>query len=204
MHNQMREGVLHRHYQYPSIYTGASALGYFHVDLSTNGGSTWTTLESITVSLRDWVLDSFGLQGLVPITRTMRLRFVVDDTGIGSVTEAAVDEVRILDPTSGVEQGSFAVGRGASVRLLGILPNPFRRSTVIRCEIPEGGPSRLVLFDVSGREVRLLEAASEEPGITNILWDGRDNHGRPVPAGLYFCRLEQGRRHDEGRVLRVF
>ena len=66
-------------------------------------------------------------------------------------------------------------------------PNPFNSTAVI--EIASGGSAdwSLTIFDICGRTVRTFQGRSLAP--TQLLWDGRDNHGSPLPSGLYFARL---------------
>jgi hypothetical protein len=45
------------------------------------------------------------------------------------------------------------------------------------------------VLDVTGRALRVLEARA---GGTGVTWDGADDAGRAVPAGIYFARLEAG------------
>lgn len=46
------------------------------------------------------------------------------------------------------------------------------------------------VYDRAGRQVRLL--ASNEPAAAEgeLIWDGRDQDGRPLPPGIYLVRLE--------------
>jgi subtilisin family serine protease len=55
------------------------------------------------------------------------------------------------------------------------------------------------LYDVSGRLVRTLRLARGGHGTEE--WDGRDESGRLVPAGLYFARLTGGSRHAQSRIV---
>ena len=78
-------------------------------------------------------------------------------------------------------------------------PNPFRTKTSIRYTIPANRstqpsrlPTRLSIYDLSGRLVRSLIDAYRLPGLHIVTWDGRDAGGYPVPAGTYFCRLDSG------------
>ncbi len=71
-------------------------------------------------------------------------------------------------------------------------PNPFSVVTSIHYALPSrmaDGPVTLKIYNVSGRLVRTLVDASQAEGPYNVTWDGRDRHGRPVAAGIYFCRL---------------
>ncbi len=55
------------------------------------------------------------------------------------------------------------------------------------------------IYDVSGRRVRTLWLASGGRGTAT--WDGRDERGRVVPAGLYFARLTGGSLHAQTRIV---
>jgi flagellar hook assembly protein FlgD len=55
------------------------------------------------------------------------------------------------------------------------------------------------LYDLQGRRVRELPLGSAGAGVAQ--WDGRDEDGRPVPAGIYFARLTSGSVHAQARVV---
>lgn len=80
----------------------------------------------------------------------------------------------------------------AAARLLGAAPNPFNPQTKIRFELSRGARVRLAIFDVNGSRVRTLLDAPRPAGHYEIGWDGRDEQGRSVATGMYFCRLEAG------------
>jgi hypothetical protein len=89
----------------------------------------------------------------------------------------------------------------SSYRLLRTFPNPLSSSTTIAFEIEGGEASvRLRVFDVEGRLVRTLLDGRAPAGETQVVWDGVDDRGRRVAAGLYLCRL-QGPGFDETRRL---
>ena len=68
-------------------------------------------------------------------------------------------------------------------------PNPFIGSTVIRFSAATRGKVALKVFDVSGREVRTLADGIYGGGIQVLRWDGKDNWGRAVSSGVYFCEI---------------
>ena len=78
--------------------------------------------------------------------------------------------------------------------VLQICPNPFSGSTEIRvstCHTAES--TELKIYDLSGRVVReMLLPGSCPSGAAVILWDCRDDHGREIEAGFYFCRFQAG------------
>jgi hypothetical protein len=52
---------------------------------------------------------------------------------------------------------------------------------------------RLTILDLRGRARRVLATGERFGGPAALLWDGRDDAGRPVEPGLYVARLEAGR-----------
>lgn len=77
-----------------------------------------------------------------------------------------------------------------SFRLHQNSPNPVRGQTTISFELPTTARTRLVVWDVAGREVRVLENSSRGPGVHRLLWNGLNEDGSPVGAGVYFYGLE--------------
>jgi hypothetical protein len=81
----------------------------------------------------------------------------------------------------------------AKTSLLGASPNPFNPSTAISYRLQRDEVVFLEIYDVAGRLVRtLVSGRAETAGEKTQAWDGRDNGGRVVPAGIYFVRLEAG------------
>ncbi len=73
-------------------------------------------------------------------------------------------------------------------------PNPFTHQTVVTFAVPENVRVKLTLYDALGRRVRILEEGFFEAGIHRSLWDGRDDNGVLLPAGVYMCVLAVGPR----------
>ena len=74
-------------------------------------------------------------------------------------------------------------------------PNPFNPSTTIYFQVPEAGEVSLVIYSLAGQVVRkLIPGRTLKAGIYDVFWEGRDEQGRPVAAGVYFYRLRAGDR----------
>jgi hypothetical protein len=71
-------------------------------------------------------------------------------------------------------------------------PNPFNPSTVIAFDLPKGQQARLTVFALDGTRVRTLVNEWREPGRHQVRWDGRDDRGNNVAAGVYFYSLRAG------------
>ena len=97
-----------------------------------------------------------------------------------------------------------SVGEAASLdasRLLAA-PNPFSATTIIRFRTERGAPVLLTIHDASGARVRTLTTTGPalDASAAALPWDGRDDHGRLLPRGTYFLRLQQGDRVDSRGV----
>jgi len=71
-------------------------------------------------------------------------------------------------------------------------PNPFNPRVTITFALSEQREVALTIHDVSGRQVRQLALAVYADGLHAVAWDGCDDDGRPVPAGVYICRAGSG------------
>jgi hypothetical protein len=71
-------------------------------------------------------------------------------------------------------------------------PNPFNPTTEMSFETRRKSALSLVVYDVTGRRIRMLAHGDHPPGRYAVVWDGRDEHGRPVGSGIYFYRLRAG------------
>ena len=80
-------------------------------------------------------------------------------------------------------------------------PNPFNGTTVLKFSVAERGRVSVSVYDARGRRVRVLADAVMQRGPHNLTWDGRDETGRPVAAGVYFCRLRTGEATRSGKLV---
>jgi hypothetical protein len=70
------------------------------------------------------------------------------------------------------------------------VPNPFNPRTTIAYVVPAGGASvRLEVLDVAGNVVRTLVDGVRPEGRQVAVWDGADDAGRAMAAGVYLYRM---------------
>jgi hypothetical protein len=84
-----------------------------------------------------------------------------------------------------------ALGRDASLPIRWIMgaPNPFVDAIRLTYELRAPGPLSVEVLTVAGRKVRSLSATSAPAtGRGQLTWDGRDEAGRRLPAGVYCIR----------------
>jgi len=136
-----------------------------------------------------WSLVTLDLTKYLDSTVQIRFRFESD----ASVVQPGpyIDDVCVYGraTSSGMEEKPGCEVQNAH---LGISPNPFRRSTTIGYELTAPGCVTLEIRDIAGRTVRMLVNSHRNAGSHAVQWNGRDNAGRPVQKGVYFCRLDAG------------
>ncbi len=80
-------------------------------------------------------------------------------------------------------------------QLLANYPNPFNPETWIPYRLSEDGNVSLVIYDMSGREVRRFHLGNQLAGEYQdkehaLHWDGRNYVGETVSSGVYFYSLQ--------------
>ncbi|MBM3287835.1 MAG: hypothetical protein FJY88_10870 [Candidatus Eisenbacteria bacterium] len=103
-----------------------------------------------------------------------------------------VDPQAIEDP---------AASRLAAPPFLRARPNPFVDKTEIRLSSLMDRLVRVEIFDPSGARVRVLTAGDLAPEDSGLTWDGKDDAGRELPAGLYFVRAVTTAGAATGRIV---
>ena len=93
----------------------------------------------------------------------------------------------------GVEE-KFGQEKGLKLtfELKEMMPNPCYARTRIFYSIAKSCHVKLFIYDPSGRLIKKLIDRRQDPGRYNLSWGAVDEHGWPVPAGIYFVRLEAG------------
>jgi choice-of-anchor B domain-containing protein len=153
----------------------------FLVQISNNGGGSWTQVASISASTYAWQRREFRVADFVAPTATVKLRFICADVGGGSVVEGGIDDVSFYggDATVGVP-GTPAPS--ARLALLGVRPNPARGPVELAVSAGEGAMVEAAVYDVRGRMLQSLAPVAVRGGRAALAWDGTDRAGRAVGA----------------------
>jgi hypothetical protein len=73
-------------------------------------------------------------------------------------------------------------------------PNPFNPRTTISFYLPKSTRVTLRVYDVAGNAVRTITEGVYSTGLHRESWDGHNDQDRPVGSGIYFYRLQAGKR----------
>jgi hypothetical protein len=87
-----------------------------------------------------------------------------------------------------------------SSRLIGNFPNPFNPVTTIQFTAEDVGlrsttpgqaeHTELIIYNLKGQKVKTLLNEKLDAGYHSVVWDGKDDTGKPVTSGIYFYKLQ--------------
>jgi hypothetical protein len=135
---------------------------------------------------------------LVKITFDVANRVSTNDVSLLEIINAELNEGNI--PCS-IVSGMFKVATTGVVynptspkeyMLYDNQPNPFTSGTTIEYVIPRETHVILKIYDVTGKPVRVLVNDLQAPGYHTVPWNGKNDNGNDVPAGIYLYRMETG------------
>lgn len=92
----------------------------------------------------------------------------------------------------GPVRASAARSHAWTLRLTRNRPNPVRSTTTLAFTVPTATLAVLQIIDLNGRVVAEPFRQSCDPGPYQVVWNGCDSVGRPLPNGIYFYRLVAG------------
>jgi hypothetical protein len=190
--------------EYDQICDTEQGFDFCIVEVSADKGATWSELARFDMGsdpawgngVADPTAYRHASLDLSAFARKVVLvRFRLQSDELIAYDGWYVDNVHINDANC---TAVASVGPGATPRTLRFSPpspNPSRGPATFAFALPQREADvQLVMFDVSGRELRRVALGPLDPGDHTWTWDGRDQSGRPSGPGVYFARLEVGAR----------
>ena len=140
-------------------------------------------------------VSSVDMDGLID-GRSVWMKLVFKPReSLGEIPALTVANIRLFDraaePVS-VELGSDEVVLAElpeNFQLHQNFPNPFNPATTIRFDLAAPAHVDLAVFNTAGQKVQSLVDGNLDAGVHTAPWEGRDDNGHAMPAGLYFYRI---------------
>jgi len=158
----------------PFVFAGTEGGGVF---LSTDGGTSWSTVDT---GLTDTFVSALTISGTN----------VLAGTGSGVWRRPLSEMITSVHPSLSGLPKEFKLDQN--------YPNPFNPTATISYSLPQKSFVTLKLYDLLGREVRILVNGEQEPGNYSRIVDAND-----LPSGVYFYRLQAGKFTDIKKMLMV-
>jgi hypothetical protein len=75
-------------------------------------------------------------------------------------------------------------------------PNPFNPATTIKFEVPKTADVKLVLYDLLGREIKILFEGEAKAGVTEVSVSAEE-----LNSGIYFYRLSTANHSSSKKLI---
>lgn len=113
---------------------------------------------------------------------------IVDNDGIVWVgSEKGLS--RYIPPTTSVNSDKNSP---EAFKIIGNYPNPFNPETTISFSLTDEKQISLVIYNITGQEIKTLFSGKINSGSHNISWNGKNNAGLNVSSGIYIAVLKSG------------
>ncbi len=176
----------------------------FLIDISNDGGNSWTNVETLDPTVfeqvGDWIHTSFRVSDFIQPTNSMQMRFIASDTNNGSIVEAAIDDFAVTETQCADCNGN---GQSDGMEILGGVPDGNKNSIPDYCELPttqvgrpnaKSGPAGGVSGGPSGpggpATGAVLGSPSQPPLLSSLIPTISVSRG-----GEHSMRLEAGAEH---------
>jgi hypothetical protein len=175
------------------------------VEISGDGGRSWTRLREEFRGIQgQWQEQRYSLAAYTGAGfNDVRIRFRSQTDEQPQLLRRGwfIDDVRItahLDVS--VPQPVETALMPATFALSQNYPNPFSpasgkinsasASTLIGFDLPSNAQVEISVYDLLGRRIATLIDAQKPAGLHTVTWNGKDETGQSVAAGIYFYRLK--------------
>ncbi len=140
----------------------------------------------------------------VSIIESINFEAQETDVSYGRLPDGGETWQHFMSPTPGATNTSTHtenIDQLPQEMKLSNFPNPFNAQTIIRYELTGQAAVNLSIMDVNGRVVKTLINDYKTLGGHEVSWQGLNNLGNPVSAGIYFIQLEQGSKASIRKIL---
>jgi len=155
------------------------------------------------VEIRATGLNAFGGQQVVLVDPTTASSYDLHTTQTVTIRpDGSPRSLRLLVGTVDYVKAKKEVTLPDGLQFLPNYPNPFSGQTTLEYVLPEPERVRLTVYNVLGREVRVLVDGKQRAGRHTVQWDGNDETEKRMASGVYLARLvvdgtTKVRRHEE-------
>ena len=172
---------------YYKNFTPASGTNFFDVWLRSEGpdaGDGYAWFDNIgVVSWEDWE----SLSAVDDVVTPNDYYWIQIRTGVQTPEAAISYDEKIFEIQPALNEYASKEVAPTSLRCY---PNPGRSPITIAYYLAETVEVNIRVYNILGQEVRTLNIGNQSAGHRSIHWDGCDNKGRQLSAGVYFCRIQ--------------
>lgn len=126
--------------------------------------------------------SNFGAMKVIATDEVMKLYYYSIDT-----VNALKDSLVITKIPTSIDDEIRSIPDGFQVSQN--YPNPFNPSTTIEFSVPYNMHLSIIVYNVLGEIVKILDSDEYTAGTYSLVWDGKDNKGKKVSSGIYLYKI---------------
>ncbi|MEO0077679.1 MAG: M14 family zinc carboxypeptidase [candidate division WOR-3 bacterium] len=138
-------------------------------------------------SCNDWTSSTVGIEDPTCTIGITCLNENSYNRGCAALTSGRAVKYTTVDPT-GIAEPEVGAGNIARLAIISVT-NPVRDISWLSYSVPRAANVSLGVFDQAGRLVRQLARGQHQAGRYDAVWDGNDDSGQRLAAGVYWLRL---------------
>lgn len=138
----------------------------------------------------DWSGQMVDISAIADGNPAVTVTFELTSNSSGTAGGWNIDDVIVAN---GLFSGSESIESDLNPNrafLFDSRPNPAVNQADIRYYIPDECQVELVVYNLSGVQVKTLVSCRQPSGEHEIRWDGKNGRGQDVPRGVYLYRLK--------------
>jgi carboxypeptidase T len=181
-------------------YSLENGYDYGNVEVSSNNGTTWQTVNSYTGNNTTWTQQSFDITSYANSTTQLLIRFHLTSDNNTQSAGWWVDDIKLTNYcmiANGVGNHNnefpkmFALGQN--------YPNPFNPVTIIKYQLPIQSYVTIRVYDILGKEIAtLVNNERKSGGYYEVKFDGSN-----LASGMYFYKIEAGTFSDTKKMILI-
>ncbi len=197
---------------------GATGIDISTIDVNGDGALDLAVINYSVYEVLLYINDGSGdftFQNKYPVGRAPRALVTLDydDDGDNDLAVAchggfsfynergglSILKNRLYDVTAADDEDDLPA-LPTEYRLSQNYPNPFNPTTTIEYSLSRSTFVAIDIFNIIGQRVTTLENSYKEAGEHSVIWNGRDESGKPVSTGIYLYRMTAGN-HTETKKM---
>jgi len=192
-------------------YSATMQLG--SVQLSTQQWCYSTVIAKLNTShIWEWAIQSNGSADVtgVPLSRDPAGNLYLAGTYSGScsfgthaLTNAGARDIFVVRAGSFTGADDETVSSSSLFSKVSACPNPFISQAKLDFTLASPASCDIIIYDAKGRTVRHLHSGSLNSGSHALVWNGRDDNGKPVTSGVYLFSINSGDITHTGKILHL-
>ncbi len=162
-----------------------------------NSSNLWCTIKKFDLNSQYWpdLFCNYGNGTICGWPISGSDKYISGDYGSNNNRE----NLLCINPNNGLSNLFYVnnatvedVVSSKTQEILSVSPNPFNMQTKLSVNLVKDENVKIIIYNVLGKEIKLLNNSVLSKGIHTFVWDGTDNNNNILSSGNYFLKVISG------------